>query len=355
MSHKPLVVMVIPDLKGNGAERVVLTLAAGFHQQGCDVHIVVFKKFVELESSQNYTLHHFKKHYRWLPRSIRGPVISPLLDRFIVKQCGAPDLVLSNLMPVDRILAHSRLKNTYLILHNTLSKELLQGISPEAARRCKQELASIYGRKPTVSVSAGVKHDFDALFDNPVGSHQIYNPVDLEFVRKSAQEYEPDTSGYLVHVGKFKHQKRHDILIRAYHQSGINKPLVLVGQGGLQEDCEKLVEELGLGDKVIFAGFKSNPYPFIKHADLMVFSSEYEGLGLVVLEALALDTPVISTDCESGPGEMLPPQNLVPVNDVEQLANKIADAAANPAKYVSKLDSAFELDQAVERYLALIE
>jgi glycosyltransferase involved in cell wall biosynthesis len=239
-------------------------------------------------------------------------------------------------------------------VHNTISKELLKGLSSSKKQRAIKNLSTIYTKKPTISVSKGVKEDFDSIFDSVFTSHQIYNPIDVDFVRGLSLKNTPNISNYLVHVGKFKYQKRHDILIRAYHLSNVKNPLVLVGQGPLQKKCEELVNDLGLNKKVIFAGFKSNPYPLIKNAELMVFSSEYEGLGLVILESLVLDTPVISTDCESGPREMLPKKNLVTVNSVEELANKISDAVNNPIQYSSKINNNFYLKEAISHYLNLL-
>ena len=356
MPHKPIIVMVIPDLKGNGAERVVLTLATGFNQKGCDVHIVVFNKFIELESDKTFKIHEFKKHYRWIPKSIRGLILAPILDKFIVNHCGVPDLVLSNLLPVDRILCQSKLANTFLVVHNTISKELelLKGLSPAKKQQAIKNLSAIYTKKPTISVSQGVKEDFDAIFDSAFNSHQIYNPIDMNFIKQKSVEFIPKYNNYLVHVGKFKCQKRHDILIKAYHLSNVKNPLVLVGQGALQKECEALVNDLGLNKKVIFAGFQSNPYPYIKNAKLMVLSSDFEGLGIVILEALALDVPVISTDCESGPREMLPKNNLATVNDIKALANKISDAAKDPSKYSSKVSYDFYLEEVTAHYLNLI-
>jgi glycosyltransferase involved in cell wall biosynthesis len=354
MNRKPTIVMVIPDLKGNGAERVVLTLATGFEQQGCNVHIVVFHDFMELESGNTLNIHEFKHHHRWIPKSIRGRIIAPILDRFITHHCGKPDLVLSNLMPVDRILCHSGLPNTFLVLHNTIGKELLDNLPDSKKRREISRLSAIYTKKPTISVSKGVKQDFDKIFNAPLESRHIYNPIDIDFIHASSMEHSPKISGYLIHVGKFKHQKRHDILIKTYHRSGVKNPLVLVGQGPLQKDAEELVNSLGLNGKVIFAGFKANPYPLIKHADLMVFSSEYEGLGLVILESLVLGTPVISTDCESGPREMLPKKNLVPVNDIEEFAIKLSTAIADLDNFKSEIHVDFLLTNVTRRYLKLI-
>ena len=121
--------MVLPDLKGNGAERVIMTLADGFINEGHKVHIILFNKFIELKSKFEFRIHIFKQHYRWIPKSIRGLLLAPLLDNFIKRNCGTPDLVLSNLLPVDRILCKSKLSNVFLVIHNTPSYDFFQEFS----------------------------------------------------------------------------------------------------------------------------------------------------------------------------------------------------------------------------------
>jgi glycosyltransferase involved in cell wall biosynthesis len=342
---RPIIVLVIPTLQGNGAERVVSTLATGFEQQGCEVHIVLMlKNIVEIVFNGNPKIHHFKQYYRWVPRSIRGRLLAPILDRFIINKCGEPDLVLSNLMPSDRVLCHSKF-NTYLIVHNTMSKE----------GHDYAEAKSIYTKKPVVCVSQGVKDDFDQIFDSRHISHVIHNAIDVDFIKRQSIEFKPEYEDYLVHVGGFKEQKGHDVLIKAYHQSGVENLLILVGKGKLQKECEKLVDELGLNKKIIFIGFQANPYPFIKNAKLMILSSNFEGFGMVITESLALDTPVISTDCPSGPSEILPNNNLTPVGDIDALARKIADSAINTAEYATDLKEDFLIENQIKKYLQLVE
>lgn len=348
------IVMVIPDLKGNGAERVVLTLASGFKKNNCEVHIVVFNKTIELEMEDTFPIHTFKRYYRWIPKIFRGTILAPFLDHFIIKNCGVPDLVLSNLYPSDILMSRSKLNNVFFVIHNTLSDELLKGLFPSKQTKLLSQLRSTYLKKPTISVSQGVKKDFDLTFNPKYSSNYIYNPVDMDFIRSSAEEYIPEYTNYIVHVGKFKQQKRHDILIRAYHESAISTPLLLLGQGPLLEQSKALVKELGIEDKVIFAGFQSNPYPYIKHAKLMVLSSDFEGLPTVILEALALNTPVISTDCPSGPNEMLPHMNLCKVGDIDKLSVLIQNADINPEAYKTHLKEDFLLEYATKKYLDLL-
>jgi|SaaInlLV_10m_DNA_3_1039740.scaffolds.fasta_scaffold11240_1 glycosyltransferase involved in cell wall biosynthesis len=351
--NKKTIVMVLPDLKGNGAERVIMTLADGFIEKDCNVHVILFSKFIELKSKFKFQIHVFEKHYRWIPKSIRGAILAPLLDRFIKKKCSNPDLVLSNLLPVDRILCKSKLNNVFLVIHNTPSYDFFQGLSGRILSNQIDRFSKIYKLKPSISVSKGVKENFDSFFKNKNKSYQIYNPIDTEFISNLASQYNT-ISDYIIHVGKFKNQKRHDILIKSYAKSKIKERLVLVGQGPLQDKSIDLVKNLKIEDKVIFTGFQSNPYPYMKNAKFMVLSSEFEGLGMVILESLALNTPVISTDCDSGPREILPEENLVPINDVNALANKISAVSDNTANYSCNIRKEFLLENVVKEYIKLI-
>lgn len=341
------IVLVIPDLKGNGAERVVLTLASGFKTYGYEVHIVVFNKLIELEMEDIFPIHIFNKYYRWIPKVIRGMLLGYFLDVFIKNRCGVPSLVLSNLLPADMLTAYSQF-NSYFIIHSHMSQEII------SFHRDKKFLSTIYTKKPAVCVSKGVKKDFDDLFDSPFHSHQIYNPIDTEFIKKMALKFTPDIPEYIVHVGKFNKAKRHDILIKAYSESGVNIPLVLIGQGPLFEECQNLVKELVLEGRVIFVGFQSNPYPYIKYATFMVLSSDFEGLPTVILESLALGTPIISTDCPSGPSEMLPQKNLCEVGNINELGDLIQQADTMPQMYNSDLKDDFLLNNTIRKYLSLV-
>lgn len=347
---KKTIVLAIFTLQGNGAERFALTLAKGLVNAGHDAHIVYFKPIIDLPVPDGVQLHHFDyTKYRILPKFCRPSIAAHAFDHFVKTCIGTPDLVLSNLYPVDLILHKSQLPNVHLVIHNTMSAEYRH-----ADKAMIKHLQSIYLSKPCIGVSQGVSDDFVKLFGDQSQIQTIYNPIDVQTIQADADTFDIDQRNYLVHVGKFKTQKRHDILIRAYAKSKQLKPLVLVGTGELKTECEQLVNTLNLQDKVIFAGFQKNPYPWIKYADAMILSSDFEGLGLVILEALALGTPVISTDCPSGPAEILPMNNLVPVQDIDALANKIDEVCEEPVKFQSALQEWFYLDYAAQKYLNLI-
>ncbi|MEW7009332.1 glycosyltransferase [Lentilitoribacter sp. EG35] len=348
---KKSIVFAIFTLQGNGAERVVITLATAMLIKGHDVHIICFKDHIDFDVDSRIPIHIFPyQKFRVLPKFMRTFFASRAFDQFVGEQIGRPHLILSNLEPVDAILSSSKLKNIFFIIHNTLSKEYA-----DKPRQLQQAL-NFYRQKSCISVSKGVGTDLKKLLKNEVTNRVIYNPVDPLTISNLADNENAKTDQlgeYIINVGGFKSAKRHDRLLEAFSKSSSNAKLVLLGKGKLLEETQELAKKLKISDRVIFMGFQSNAYPFIKAAKALVVSSDFEGLGMTILEALALGVPVISTDCPSGPSEILPQRNLSPVNDVDLLSRNITDVLKNADKYRAELKEDFLIEKCVEKYLAL--
>lgn len=351
------VVLVINDLKGNGAERVVITLASGFIEAGHRASIICFKRHIELPVPESISVHIFsEKGFRWIPRRLRGLLTAPWLDRFIKKHAGTPDLVLSNLMPSDRILAYSKLPGVHFIIHNTTQKE----VAFNNSKQQQHELAErkrLYESKPSICVSRGVENDMRELLSQqtlpPIST--IHNPIDVTEIEAAACESPDDIiPNAIICVGKFKEQKRQDRLIRAFAAINCQEPLVFIGQGPLLRDAKDLAKQLGIKDRVHFMGFRKNPYPYIKAALLHVLCSDYEGLGVVLLESICLKTPTISSDCPSGPNEILPSENLFETDDIDDFVQLLKEAIETPERFQIPIDDKFTTPIAIEKYLELI-
>ena len=180
----------------------------------------------------------------------------------------------------------------------------------------------------------------------------IHNPVDPHKIRTQALESAPlPQRPFIVHVGKFKTEKRHDLLLQAFAQSSYTGDLVLVGQGPLQAELEALCIELQISDRVHFWGFHPNPFPIIKASELLVLCSDYEGMPMVLLEALSLNTPVLSTDCPGGPRDALLARQLVQNNDIAALATALS--VGDFSIYRADLSNKFLLSQVLNRYEGL--
>jgi glycosyltransferase involved in cell wall biosynthesis len=174
---------------------------------------------------------------------------------------------------------------------------------------------------------AGLPNDQVKVLHNPIPQRQSPSPKETA----NAERLWDCTPGQrILTVGSLKEQKNHPLLLRAF--ADLQYPearLMLLGQGAKEATLRAMAAELGIADRVIFAGFHPDPTPFYKTANLFVLSSDYEGLPTVLIEALGCGTPVVSTDCPSGPAEILVNGKygrLVPVGDIEKLAKAIEEA-----------------------------
>lgn len=341
---KPIIVLATFTLQGGGAERFVLTLAKAFFKLGFDVRVIAFKAQVDYELTNDVTVHFLNyQQYRWLPKSLRYPLFAKIFDGFVKKHIGTPTLILSNLYQVDCVLHHSKLDNIVYVIHNTLSMEYkLMTCHFDGHQKKINDLKQLYANHPVVCVSHGVKDDFVQYLGQHPKMTAIHNPIAQDDIKRQANAFDAHAKlpksceqGYLIHVGKFKPQKDHKSLIQAYAQSTQALPLVLLGMGGEMSACEQLADELGVLDRVIFMGFQSNPYPFIKSATAMILASQFEGFGIVIAESLSLGVPVISTDCPHGPAELLPDNCLVELNNLSALTDKINQVMNKPQDFIT--------------------
>lgn len=189
--------------------------------------------------------------------------------------------------------------------------------------------------------SSGVRSDLiqnhGAVPDRVIN---IYNGVDLDRCRNMAKvgpsPYRSDLAT-IVSVCRFSPQKDFRTLLLAFKRVLEFRParLVLVGDGGLFGGINKMARDLGISDAVEMPGFLVNPYPYIAHADVFVLSSFYEGFGNVIVESMALGVPVVSTDCDFGPGEIITDGRdgyLVPVSGWRLMADRILELLEGTAQ-----------------------
>lgn len=164
-----------------------------------------------------------------------------------------------------------------------------------------------------IPISRGVEHDLRTSYGVAGPYHTIYNPIDIaqvqaEFERAPARD--PSQPFTFVCVARFDPQKNHVLLVEAFSLlSDTSCRLLLVGHGAEMTRVNELVRAKRLESRVELVGFQKDPVPFLKQADCFVLSSAFEGLGNVILEALACSVPVICTDCFSGPREILAPES----------------------------------------------
>jgi glycosyltransferase involved in cell wall biosynthesis len=193
-----------------------------------------------------------------------------------------------------------------------------------------------------IAVSEGVARDLTQSLDLPEGLViAIHNPVVDEELYELAQKpadhpWLLEDQPVLLGVGRLVPQKDYPNLLRAFRRIRRKRPirLIILGEGVERRGLEKYAQHLGVRQDIDFLGFVKNPFPYMRQCTVYVLSSRFEGLPGSLIQAMACGAPVVSTDCPSGPSEIIESGSngfLVPVDNDEQLADSIESLLDNPA------------------------
>ncbi|PHR59442.1 MAG: hypothetical protein COA44_00425 [Arcobacter sp.] len=354
------ILIVIDSLGLGGAEHVVLTLATEFISIGHRVDIILIDDIVEQEIPKSIQLYKLGFEKSFLDYQRYSNKLHKKIDALEKEHKKTFDLILVNLQKSTRLMNQYKHKNIYHVIHNTLSQTSLKNRKGLRRYLKKRSLRKIYNNLNLITVSEGVAKDVKEVVGiSPKSIQRIYNPINKQELQEKANEVSSlELDEYIIHVGRFDVQKNHLCLIKAFAQSDINIPLVLVGDGELKKEIQDKIDELELNERVIMIGQTKNPYPLIANAKALILSSDYEGLSMVIIEALALNIPVISTDCPFGPSEIMSgelSQYLVALNEENKLAEQIENVVANgyiiPENQIQKFESA----TIIKQYLSLIK
>jgi glycosyltransferase involved in cell wall biosynthesis len=324
---------IINEMGGGGAERAVALLAGYLAGQGVAVQVITVQESVDA--------------YQLDPRIQRRTLRSGRLSRGAGKVLGLPvqaaelaralrgwrpDVAVSFLPRSNIVHVMTRWfgnRNPVLVTEQAFSSERYR-TGQLQDRVMRWLIRTFYPRADAVLPSSlGVQGGLRPFGVEPERMRVVYNPIDVGEIQRSAQEpvegFNGDGVPTIITVGRHVEQKDHHTLLRAFAEVRRRTAvrLVLLGQGPLRPELEGLAAELGIQDSVLFAGWQSNPFAWLARSDLFVLSSRFEGFGNVLVEAMACGLPVVSTDCCSGPREILRDGEdglLVPVGDVDALA-----------------------------------
>ncbi len=303
-----------------------------------------------------------------------------------------PDLLLSALEDTNIVAIASNLiaralgnpaTQTIVTVHNHLSQES-QRDEGLKRRFVPKLLRWIYPfADSVVAVSRGVAADLVQLGIQPHQVRVIYNPIlTPDFETLAAAELSPGKAfeqvcewlsvggaalkenrpiPIILGVGRLVKQKDFETLIQAFARARDVRSLrlLILGEGSEQAKLEQLVQQLGVAESVIFTGFVDNPLTYMASADLCVSSSAWEGFGNILVEAMGVGTPVVSTDSPSGPTEILAGGTygpLVAVGDVAGLAAAILATLAQPlpADLLKRRAADFSVEAIVDEYEKLL-
>lgn len=369
---KPFISLFIPNLDGGGAERVMLHLAKGFTERGFAVDLVVAR-------AEGAYLSTLPDNIRLVNLEAKSPIL--LFKTLALKQYlkqEQPAFLISTLDIFSSATWAKRLSgvNTQVVMcvQTYLSQQfqdrhamLMQKIKWSVVQRFYPWADAI------ITASEGVARDIEKNTKIPIQQMTvIHNPVVTPDFAQKAQEgidhpwFEEGQPPVLLGVGRIVKQKNFATLIRAFAlvRQHCQARLMILGDVDSREpevkpNLEQLIEKFDLQDDVTFLGFVENPYAYMAKANLFVLSSIYEGFGNVVAEAIAAGTPVVSTDCESGPAEILNDGqygSLVPVGDYEAMAHAIIATLNHPidTQSLKSRSQAFTIDCIVHQYLEVL-
>jgi glycosyltransferase involved in cell wall biosynthesis len=359
------IAVVLQDLAGGGAERVMLNLAKGLAGAGHEVQLVLVRRAGAYLTRMPADVEVVTLNSGRTIKSI-GP-----LARYLRAQ--QPDAVISALPHVNIITVLARaLSNrpTTVIVteHIHVSVDRYKVREP-LVRASYRVIPFVYRLADhVVAVSNGAADDLARVLRVERSRVQmIYNPIDVDDIVAS-NGTKPDHKWFaagahkiLLGVGRLTEQKDFPTLIRAL---GILRreddwKLIVLGDGPDRDDLLALIREANLSEHVDLAGFRHDSYRFMAYANAFALSSKWEALPTVLIEALACGVPIVSTDCPSGPREILDGGRfgrLVPVGDSSALAAAVSAQARTPLDKGQSLARAysFSTQKAVQNYLHLI-
>lgn len=352
----------VPCLSMGGAQRVALNLTQGLADQGFKVDLV-------LQKAVGAFLRQVDSRVRIVDLKTSGIIgrVCGLAQYFRREQ---PAVFLSILDNVNAASVAKRIAGVSTRVIVSLHINL-----PEPVENLKTWFKPLLIRYSypladgVVAVSHGVAESLSRITGIP--SHQIHvipNPIippdDVEGISAYAAHpwFQPGELPVILGAGRLVKDKDFKTLIRAFAivRQQYNSRLMILGEGDQRPVLQALIQQLGLEESVTLPGFVEDPYPYMAAASVFVLSSRQEAFGNVLVEAMAVKTPVVSTNCMSGPQDILEAGKhgkLVAIANPAQLAEAILSTLCNPpdVEALQQRSKAFSIEQIVNQYIQVLE
>ncbi|MBU0720555.1 glycosyltransferase [bacterium] len=377
------VAVVVRTLKIGGMERVAISLAEAFASNGHESHLIYFKKKKKtLSPDKNVIMHHFNldKLMYLTFIGIFWELFSRISNIFLRKSYFIfKGIFSSQIFKIKLLLLEKKYgKFDLLIIRGQGTLEMIYTIKDPRIVAVSENIFSygtmnsyiknfqirmLYENINLACVSNGVVQNFQELETDENFKCKkickITNPIDVNYTKKLAQEYIPDLNApYILSVGRVVPAKNIPLLIDAYAYAkklNIKHKLVIVGSGSDMSLVQEKIKKLSLEQDVHFTGQLTNPFPWMLHADLFVLSSKFEGLGMVLLEAMACGTKVVSTKSRGGVIDIMKDElsDYLAEQNTEDLGSKIVSALEEKRKIdFEKHLMEFQPKTIVEQYIS---
>ena len=352
-----------PYRAGDGVAHVMLILARALADRGFQVDYVCSRAEGTLASRFPSNVHVIKLYAPNILFRLLG------LVRYLNR--ARPTAILSsmdfaNVCTVARNIAKAQTK-VIACVHTPYSYYFrkrggkIRVLGPFLVRRLLSKADTI------VAVSQGVAADLSTMTEPGSNIVTIYNPFDADEIQALGGQpldhpwFAPGQPPVILAAGRLEQEKDFPTLIRAFQRvrRKSDARLMILGEGSERAGLESLVDDLGVRGVVEMPGFVDNPYVYMSRSAVFVLSSIAEGLPTILIEALALGTPVVSTDCSGGSSEILERGvfgRLLPVGDADALAAAILETMAEDGRADELRARArdFSVDASVDRYLEVM-
>ena len=358
------IALFVRTLGAGGVPTAMLAIAHGLAERGFAVDLLVFNQDAEVTRPVSGNVRLIDLGIRRLALGL--PALAGYLkkERPLLLIAASPDAVLLALL-AKRLLRPG--VRTWARQDNFFSMQLAH-----AGRKTRMVLKLTGKLLPSadevIAVSAGVARDLERRVPRVAGAVRVvHNPVPHDRIAASAAMpvdhpwFGDRDVPVVLSAGRLVGQKDFPTLIRAFAQVLESGParLVILGSGRERDALAALARDLGVAHAVDLPGFVANPFPWMSRARVFAVSSIYEGLPMVLIEAMACGTPVVSTDCPHGPGEVLENGRwgrLVPVGDAGALARAILETLRNPAAPDALVgrSRAFSVEACIDRHIDLM-
>lgn len=357
--------LILPSTNIGGVERVMTNLALGLTEKGFDVNLVLVNSrgpfrnlipnhinIVDLNSSRVlYSLPRLIQYFR----NYKPDVVISAMDHQNIVTLWA--IHIARIKPITIVSVHS----DWSAVYNRV-KSYKDRVLPILMRRfypwADYIVAVSQGAALGLSKITGISLDRITVIYNPVITPDIFQKAEeaIEHPWFSTRELP-----VILGVGRLAPEKDFETLIKAFKIVRDTRPsrLLILGDGEERPKLEALIRSMNLQEWVSLPGFEENPYKYMKQASVFALSSIWEGFANVIAEAIALGTPVVSTNCPSGPAEILDNGRyglLVDVGNPQQLAEAILKILDSPPdrNVLMQRGKEFSLDKAVESYLKIL-
>ena len=363
MSAPIRISLLLPDLRLGGAEASLLQLSGAFAARGCAVDLLLMRPGGQLSERVPASVRRIELNTGGEYRSLLP------MARYLRRERPAALLTTLDLTNLVGLLARRvsgvPVRVTIRVATSVSAHKRSSGFKKTLERLA---LTAIYPWADSiVAVSQGVAADLHAYAGIPAGRIRvIYNPALDDSLEARAQE-EPEhpwlrggDRPVILSAARLSEEKDFPTLLRAFGRVRQERParLVILGEGPERASLERLIQELGLRDDVALPGYTPNPLASMRRAAVYVLSSRREGMPNAMIQAMACGCPVVSTDCPSGPREVLRGGQygrLVPVGDEESLGRAILSVLDGDARPVEQgwLDQ-FRLEVVADQYLDVL-